>query len=192
MSITAHGIVKRFGSRTVLDGVDLHVAGGECVAIVGENGAGKSTFLRILASLIRPNAGTVTVDGRLGFCPQQAGLFELLTADEHLILFGQADGLRRQAALDQGRGHLASLGFVDTGAQARHLRGGSRQKLNLTLALLGRRDVLLLDEPYQGFDHGTYVNFWDHVDTWRADNKALVVVTHMLAELSRVDRVVSL
>ena len=192
MTITARGIIKRFGHRTVLDDVDLDVQRGECVAIVGENGAGKSTFLRILASLIRPNAGTVTIDGRLGFCPQQAGLFELLTADEHLILFGQADGLDRRSALDQGRAHLASLGFVDTGAQARHLSGGSRQKLNLTLALLGRRDVLLLDEPYQGFDHGTYVNFWDHVDTWRAENKAIVVVTHMLAELSRVDRVVSL
>jgi ABC-type multidrug transport system ATPase subunit len=72
------------------------------------------------------------------------------------------------------------------------MSGGTRQKLNLALALLADPDVLLLDEPYQGFDRGTYVNFWDHCDRWREQGKAVVVVTHMLAELSRVDRVVEL
>ena len=72
------------------------------------------------------------------------------------------------------------------------MSGGTRQKVNLTLALLGNPDVLLLDEPYQGFDHGTYVNFWDHVTKWREQKKAVLVVTHVLAELDRVDRVVEL
>lgn len=75
-----------------------------------------------------------------------------------------------------------------------YLRAGyssSEQKLNLALALLGDPRSLLLDEPYQG-DHGTYVNFWDHVDAWRSEGKAILVVTHMLAELTRVDRVVEL
>jgi len=72
------------------------------------------------------------------------------------------------------------------------LSGGTKQKLNLALALLGDPKVLLLDEPYQGFDRGTYVNFWDHVDRWREESKAVVIATHMLAELDRVDRVVEL
>jgi ABC-type multidrug transport system ATPase subunit len=72
------------------------------------------------------------------------------------------------------------------------MSGGTRQKLNLALALLAEPDLLLLDEPYQGFDRGTYVNFWDHCDGWRAQGKAVVVVTHMLAELGRVDRVIEL
>ena len=72
------------------------------------------------------------------------------------------------------------------------MSGGSRQKLNLALALLGDPDVLLLDEPYQGFDHGTYVDFWEHVSRWREENVAAAVVTHMLPELWRVDRVVEL
>jgi pimeloyl-ACP methyl ester carboxylesterase len=71
-------------------------------------------------------------------------------------------------------------------------RGGTKQKLNLALALLGDPKVLLLDEPYQGFDRGTYVNFWDHVHRWREEGKAVVIATHMLAELDRVDRVVEL
>ena len=74
----------------------------------------------------------------------------------------------------------------------RDLSGGTRQKLNLALALLADPTVLLLDEPYQGFDRGTYVNFWDHCDAWRLRGKAVVVVTHMLAELGRADRVVEL
>jgi ABC-type multidrug transport system ATPase subunit len=72
------------------------------------------------------------------------------------------------------------------------MSGGNRQKLNLSLALLGDPDVLLLDEPFQGFDHGTYVDFWDHVARWREQNMAVAVVTHMLTELWRVDRVVEL
>jgi ABC-type multidrug transport system ATPase subunit len=75
---------------------------------------------------------------------------------------------------------------------AKAMSGGTRQKLNLALALLGDPDVLLLDEPYQGFDHGTYVDFWAHVDSWRRHRKAVAVVTHMLAELWRVDHVVEL
>jgi ABC-type multidrug transport system ATPase subunit len=74
----------------------------------------------------------------------------------------------------------------------RDLSGGTRQKLNLAVALLAEPDVLLLDEPYQGFDHGTYVDFWDLVAQWRGADRAVVVVTHMLTELWRTDRVVNL
>ena len=88
---------------------------------------------------------------------------------------------------------LERLGFsAGSTAVARDLSGGSRQKLNLALALLGQPGVLVLDEPYQGFDHGTYLNFWDLVDSWRQEGKGVLIVTHLLAELSRVDRVVEL
>jgi ABC-2 type transport system ATP-binding protein len=72
------------------------------------------------------------------------------------------------------------------------LSGGTRQKLNLSLTLLANPDVLLLDEPYQGFDHGTYVDFWDLVSAWRSADRAVLVVTHMLTELWRADRVINL
>jgi ABC-type multidrug transport system ATPase subunit len=110
-----------------------------------------------------------------------------------VVLFGRAFGFGREEALARGRALLDSFGFrPDERLPARDLSGGAKQKLNLALALLGDPRVLLLDEPYQGFDRGTYVNFWDHVDRWREEAKAVVIVTHMLAELDRVDRVVEL
>jgi ABC-type nitrate/sulfonate/bicarbonate transport system ATPase subunit/ketosteroid isomerase-like protein len=191
--VRASAIVKSFGRKRVLDGVSLEARAGEVVAVVGENGAGKSTLLRICAGLERPDCGTVRIDGRVGYCPQVPGLFELLSADEHLALFAPALGLSREDGLVEGRRLLGELGFpVDDRAQARRLSGGARQKLNLALALLGDARVLLLDEPYQGFDHGAYVNFWEHVARWRAQGIAVVIVTHLLADTALVDRVVEL
>ncbi|HZD69700.1 MAG TPA: ABC transporter ATP-binding protein [Actinomycetes bacterium] len=191
--MVARGISKRFGRKTVLQDVDLDLRPGEAVALVGENGAGKTTLLRICAGLLAPDSGAVRARVRIGYCPQEAGVLDLLTADEHMVLFGRAAGLSRQAALREGRRYLEWFGFP-TGERmvAKDLSGGTRQKLNLALALLGDPGVLLLDEPYQGFDRGTYVNFWDHVDAWKSAGKTVLVVTHMLAEVSRVDRVVEL
>jgi ABC-type multidrug transport system ATPase subunit len=186
-------VSKRYGDHIVLDHVDLGVDAGEVVALTGENGAGKSTLMRICAGLLRPDSGHVRLGGPLGYCPQVPGVFELLTADDHLVMFGRGAGLDRAESLRRGRAILDEFGFpVDQRAVTRELSGGSRQKLNLAIALLADPTVLLLDEPYQGFDHGTYVNFWDHCAAWRARGKAVLVVTHMLAELDRVDRVVEL
>ncbi len=191
--LVVSGVAKRFGRTTILDHVDLTVRGGEVVALTGENGAGKSTLMRICAGLIRADAGEVTVGGAIGYCPQVPGLFELLTADDHLIMFGRGAGMGRAESLERGRALLEEFGYpLHERSVTRDLSGGTRQKLNLALALLTDPTVLLLDEPYQGFDHGTYVDFWDHCNVWRKAGKAVVVVTHMLAELERVDRVVEL
>jgi ABC-type multidrug transport system ATPase subunit len=186
-------VTKHFGRRVVLRGVDLDVHGGESVALVGENGSGKTTLLRICAGLLRADDGTVAVVGRIGYCPQEATYLESLRVDEHLVLFGAAHGLDRRAALDRGHEHLAELEFSASVRQSvKELSGGAKQKLNLTLALLGDPALLLLDEPYQGFDRGSYTSFWDQLHRWRDAGRAVVVVTHLLAELHQVDRVVAL
>ncbi len=193
--VSATGIWKSFRRRTrpVLRNAELEVRAGEVVALVGENGAGKTTLLRICAGVLPPDAGQVLAGGRIGYCPQEPGVFDLLTADEHLVLFGCAVGLSRAAAVMEGRELLQRFGLShERRDPARELSGGARQKLNVALALLGDPPILLLDEPYQGFDRGAYINFWDHVQVWRAEGRAVVVVTHLLAELDRVDRVVEL
>lgn len=191
--LQATEIVKTFGHMRVLDGVSLQARAGEVVAIVGENGAGKSTLLRICAGLLRPDGGVVRRAERVGYCPQQPGLFDLLSADEHLALFAPGLGRSREHGVREGRRLLAELGFaVGDCSQARRLSGGARQKLNLALALLGQARLVLLDEPYQGFDHGAYVSFWEQVARWKDDGLAVVIVTHLLTDAAVVDRVVEL
>jgi ABC-type multidrug transport system ATPase subunit len=193
VAVVVSRVSKSFRRQQVLTDVTFAAVGGECVAVVGENGSGKSTLLRLCAGLLAPNEGEVRVEGRIGYCPQTPGVLDLLTTEEHLALFGRGVGLARPDALGRGHELLAELGFraaPDTTAGA--LSGGARQKLNLALALLGDPEVLLLDEPYQGFDRGSYDSFWEQLQRWREDGRAIVVVTHLLAELSRVDCVVEL
>jgi ABC-2 type transport system ATP-binding protein len=191
--LEAVGIRKRYGRKRALDRVSLRVAAGEAVAVVGENGSGKTTLMRVCAGALRQDAGSVTVAGSVGYSPQDPALLDLLSADDHLILFGAALGLATREALAQDRELLADLRFpVGDPTRAGELSGGSRQKLNLALALLGDPPILLLDEPYQGFDQGSYVSFWEHAQTWRQAGKAIVIITHVLPDPTLVDSVVEL
>ncbi|GAA5169820.1 MULTISPECIES: ATP-binding cassette domain-containing protein [Amycolatopsis] len=191
--LEVRGLTKRLGRRTVLDGVDLTVRAGEIAAVVGANGCGKSTFLRACAGLSRVDTGEVRVHGTLGYCPQDGGTADFLVPDEHFVLVGAGRGMARGDAIGTGRRRAADLDWDPRDAgQARHLSGGTRQKLNLLLATLGEPDVLLLDEPYQGFDRGTYLDFWQLLWRWRDAGKAVVVVTHLLDRIDDVDLVLDL
>ncbi|HWS31253.1 MAG TPA: ABC transporter ATP-binding protein [Actinoplanes sp.] len=187
------GVAKNYRRRTVFTGVDLTVRGGEVAAVVGANGCGKSTLLRICAGLTAPSAGTVHRTRRVGFVPQDGGTAGWLTADEHFTLFGAAAGMTPARSRSTGN-HLASLlAWRPARTQpVQQLSGGTRQKLNLVLGELHGPDLLLLDEPYQGFDQGTYLDFWRQVRAWRDSGRAVVVVTHLLHELQHVDHVLDL
>jgi ABC-type multidrug transport system ATPase subunit len=188
--ITARQVQKAYGRRPVLRGVDLDVAAGALVAIVGENGAGKSTLLQVLAGTLAVDAGSVDVGGSVGYCPQEPVLNEALTVDQHLRYFAAAYRLR---TLRRAEELLEVLQFSDYRDRVvEELSGGTRQKLNLALALLHDPDVLLLDEPYQGFDWETYLRFWDLVDELRNRGKAIIVITHLVFERQRFDRLYSL
>ncbi len=183
--LEAQDIRKAYRHHPVLAGVDLEVAAGQMVAVVGENGAGKSTLLKILAGTLAADAGTVRITGTTGYCPQDAVLNDSLTAAQHLRYFAAARGL---ASLDRARELVTRLGYEQyLDRPAGQLSGGTRQKLNLTLALLHDPDVLLLDEPYQGFDWETYLRFWDLVQDLRARRTAVVIITHLVFEQDRYD-----
>jgi ABC-2 type transport system ATP-binding protein len=187
------GISKRYGRRTVLRDVSLTVRAGEVAAVVGANGSGKSTFIGVCAGLISPDRGQVKVYGTLGYCPQNGGTSDFLLPDEHFVLVGAGRGMDRADARKSGRAQAAVLDWrPDAANLARQLSGGTRQKLNLVMAGIGDPDVLLLDEPYQGFDRGSYLDFWVQVWQWRDQGKAVVVVTHLLNQLDQVDIVLDL
>jgi ABC-type multidrug transport system ATPase subunit len=183
--LEAHHVHKAYGRHRVLNGADLEVRAGQLVAVVGENGAGKSTLLRILAGTLAADRGEVRLTGTVGYCPQDPVVNDSLTIGQHLRYFAAA---RRLASLERA-GELMGLlrfgQFKDRAVGA--LSGGTRQKLNLTLALLHDPDVLLLDEPYQGFDWETYLRFWDVVRDLRARGKAIVIITHLVFDQDRFD-----
>ncbi len=183
--VVARDLHKAYRRHRVLQGVDLVVPARALVAVVGENGAGKSTLLRVLAGTLAADAGTVEVHGRLGYCPQEPVLNGALTVDQHLRYFAAAYRLR-----DLTRTHelLDTLGFAGyRGHAVDELSGGTRQKLNLALALIHDPEVLLLDEPYQGFDWETYLRSWELVGALRERDRAVVVITHLVFEEERFD-----
>lgn len=174
----------------VLQGADLDLRPGEVVGLVGENGSGKSTMMKILCSALPPDGGTVRRAGRIGYCPQEPILYERLTCDEHFELFGHAYGMApsdRRSARDE---IYETLGFARwAGAQVRELSGGTRAKLNLGLALLPNPDVLLLDEPYAGFDWETYRRFWVLAEQRKSAGRAVLIISHLATETDSFDRV---
>jgi ABC-2 type transport system ATP-binding protein len=187
--LTVTGLGKSYRRRPVLRDVGLQAYPGQVIAVTGENGSGKTTLLRICAGLETADTGTVHRRAAAGYCPQEPALFDLLTPAEHLTLF--AGG--QTGATAEGRELLASLGVpLQARTLVRDLSGGARQKLSLALALLGQPELLLLDEPYQGFDQGSYLDFWHHADAWRRQGRAVVLVTHLLTELYRADQVLEL
>jgi ABC-2 type transport system ATP-binding protein len=177
----------------VLRGTDLVLHPGEVAGLVGENGAGKSTLMKILVGALAPDAGSVIRNGLLGYCPQDPVVYERLTCDEHFELFGHAYGMTPAGARRAARGLYAALGFERYAAtQAAQLSGGTLAKLNLGLALLPDPAVLLLDEPYSGFDFDTYLKFWDLVAARREAGRSVLIISHFVTDAERFDRIVTL
>ncbi len=185
--LQAQNLYKAFGRHKVLQGVSFSVFAGTLVGIVGENGAGKSTLLRILAGELRPKSGEVFLDGRLGYCPQTVILNDALTVNQHLDYFRAAYNL---SDLQYAYDLINRLGYPKyVNDVVGTLSGGTKQKLNLTLALMHQPKVLLLDEPYQGFDWETYLHFWDMVTELRGRNCSILVISHLLFEQKRFDMI---
>lgn len=199
--LTAEGIEKSFRTgkgllghrQQVLRGVDLQLMPGEVVGLVGENGSGKSTIMKIVVGELGADAGTVSRSGVLGYCPQQPVVYERLTCDEHIELFARAYRMTHEAERRARRDLYEALGFERYAAtRADRLSGGTLAKLNLTLAMLADPQVLLLDEPYAGFDWDTYLKFWDLVARRRDNGRTVLIISHFVADEQRFDRIVKL
>ncbi|NUS72284.1 MAG: ABC transporter ATP-binding protein [Corynebacteriales bacterium] len=186
-------VTKRYRRRVALQEVDLTLHAGEIAAVVGANGSGKSTLMNICAGIIRATSGTVERTPRVGYAPQSHGVSPLLTAAEHFELFGAIHGMRGRRSQSIGNQLSRHLGWSPRpGVLAGHLSGGTQQKLNVVLSELNRPDLILLDEPYQGFDQESYLDFWEQVFAWREAGAGVLVVTHLLHDVERVDHVLEL
>jgi ABC-type multidrug transport system ATPase subunit len=199
--LRASGIEMTYQSRLpfvgrsveVLTGADVELRPGEIVGIVGANGSGKSTLLEVLVGSLQPDAGSVSREATVGWCPQETLLYDRLTVRETFDLFGEAYDMS-DARVDQRRAELAEQldfeQFLDY--RIDHLSGGNRQKVNLAIALLHDPDVLLLDEPYTGFDWETYQAFWDLTESLVERGTAIAIISHLISERERFDRILEL
>uniref|UniRef100_A0A5Q5BH69 ABC transporter related protein n=2 Tax=unclassified Mycobacterium TaxID=2642494 RepID=A0A5Q5BH69_MYCSS len=179
--------------QQVLRGADLSLMPGEIVGLVGENGSGKSTMMKILVGELAADGGTVTRSGVLGYCPQQPVVYERLTCDEHIELFARAYRMTHEAEGRARRDLYDALGFERyASTRADRLSGGTLAKLNLALAMLADPPVLLLDEPYAGFDWDTYLKFWDLVGRRRDGGRSVLIISHFVTDEHRFDRIVKL
>ncbi|NUT37105.1 MAG: ABC transporter ATP-binding protein [Hamadaea sp.] len=199
--LTATGIEKSYRRGvwpfrrrvTVLRGADLTLQRSEVVGLVGENGAGKSTLMKILVGALPADAGALAHAGKIGFCPQEPLVYPRLTCDEHFDLFAHAYGMTRPAAETSRRAIYEMLGFARYATtRADQLSGGTLAKLNLGLALLPDPHLLLLDEPYAGFDFDTYQKFWTVVAQRRRAGRTVLIISHFVVDEDRFDRIVEL
>ncbi len=200
--IEAENLTKSFGNVLAVDGLSLHVEGGEIYALVGPDGAGKTTTMRLLCGAMEPDQGRVRLAGydlarepdrarnELGYLPQRFSLYGELTVLENLRFFAEVRGLPRDQWLPRSKEILEFVGlaeFVDRRAEA--LSGGMKQKLGLAAALVHHPRVLLLDEPTGGVDPVTRQGFWQLVIRLLRQGVAVVISTPYMDEASRCTRV---
>ena len=203
VTIRAAGLAKSFGHRPVLDGVDIEARRGSVFALLGPNGAGKTTAVRILSTLLKPDAGSATVGGYdvlrspdrvrrlIGLTGQQAAVDQLLTGEENLLMMGRLRHLGRVEARLRTAELLAR--FELTGDARRRVKaysGGMRRKVDLAMSLIGRPSVLFLDEPTTGLDPRSRQAVWAEVEELVAAGVTVLLTTQYLEEADRLaDRI---
>ncbi|MFT6531946.1 MAG: NitT/TauT family transport system ATP-binding protein [Limimaricola cinnabarinus] len=207
--VTAHDIFHAYGHRPILERVNLSVAEGEFISIVGASGCGKSTFLRLLLAEERPDRGVISIDGApparepdraRGVVFQRYSVFPHLTLEGNLVAaqglgtrWGRLHGAARRAARERARATLERIGLVHAAAAyPSTLSGGMQQRLAIAQALTARPRILLLDEPFGALDPGTRVAMHDFLQEMRAETGMTVfMVTHDIQEGFKLgDRVV--
>jgi oleandomycin transport system ATP-binding protein len=194
-AIRAEGLVKHFGETTALNGVDLAVRTGTVLGLLGPNGAGKTTAVRVLATLLRPDAGYATVGGYdvvrnahqvrqlIGMTGQYASVDEALTGTENLLLIGRLLGIPRREAKQRAHELLARFGLADAAGRAtKTYSGGMRRRLDLAASLVGRPQLLYLDEPTTGLDPRSRIDLWGLVRSLVADGVTVLLTTQYLEE----------
>ncbi|MDG4802648.1 ATP-binding cassette domain-containing protein [Micromonospora sp. WMMD980] len=199
LAVEADGLVRSFGSTRALDGLDLRVPAGTVYGMLGPNGAGKTTAVRVLATLLRPDAGTARVFGhdvvteadavraRMSLTGQYASLDEDLTGAENLVLLGRLLGLGRPATRERAEALLAAFGLTEAaGRQVKKYSGGMRRRIDIAASILNTPDLLFLDEPTTGLDPRSRNQVWEIVRAVVAHGTTVLLTTQYLDEADQL------
>jgi ABC-2 type transport system ATP-binding protein len=199
LAVDARGLVKRFGDKIALDGVDLQVPRGAIYGLLGPNGAGKTTTVRILTTLLRADGGTALVDGvdvqhhphsvrtRIGLTGQYAAVEERLTGRENMEFVGRLFHLPRPEVRARANDLLARFDLVDAADRVvKGYSGGMRRRLDIAMSLIARPSVLFLDEPTTGLDPRSRLAMWDLIEELEHDGTTVLLTTQYLDEADRL------
>src|SRR6267142_1143743 len=197
--IEVEGIRKSFGTTDALAGVDLTAEAGRVLALLGPNGAGKTTLVRILTTLLAPDAGRARVGGYdtvrdaatvrsvIGLTGQYAAVDELLSGRENLEMIGEFYHLGRGESRRRAAASLEEFGLAEAADRpASTYSGGMRRRLDLAASLIGRPPVLILDEPTTGLDPRTRIDLWVTIEKLVAEGTTLLLTTQYLEEADRL------
>ena len=199
LAIEARGLVKRFGDAVALDGVDLDVPHGAIYGLLGPNGAGKTTTVRVLTTLLRPDAGRALVDGvdvvadpheartRIGLTGQYAAVEERLTGRENMEYVGRLFHLPRNEVKARAGDLLDRFDLADAADRVvKGYSGGMRRRLDIAMSLIARPAVLFLDEPTTGLDPRSRLAMWDLIEELEHDGTTVLLTTQYLDEADRL------
>jgi ABC-2 type transport system ATP-binding protein len=198
-AILTSGLSKSFGDVCALDGVDLEVATGTILGLLGPNGAGKTTAVRVLTTLLKPDAGSARVVGldvvkdaaelrqQIGLAGQYAAVDELLTGEENLTMVGRLYGMRRVDARRRAAELLERFALSEAaGRPTKTYSGGMRRRLDLAAALVAQPPVLFLDEPTTGLDPRSRLSLWETIERLVSGGTTVLLTTQYLDEADRL------
>ena len=198
-AITVRGLVKSYGKVHAVAGVDLDARRGTVLGLLGPNGAGKTTVVRVLTTLLKPDAGTVRVVGldvvhdaaalrqQIGLAGQYAAVDENLTGLENLTMVGRLYGKSRRDAKARGTELLERFDLDEAASRpTKTYSGGMRRRLDLAAALVAKPPVLFLDEPTSGLDPRSRLNLWETIEGLVADGTTVLLTTQYLDEADRL------
>lgn len=202
--IVADGLKKSYGSNHVLKGIDLQVERGTMLALLGPNGAGKTTTVKILSTLLRPDGGSVTIEGHdvlkdadavrrvIGLTGQSAAVDELLTGRENLVMMGRLYRLTAASAKQRAQELLEAFDLVEAADRpVKTYSGGMRRRLDLAVSLIATPPVIFLDEPTTGLDPRSRLAMWDIINSLKEQGTTILLTTQYLEEADQLaDRIV--
>ena len=199
--IVAAGLIKTFGTRNVVDGVNLRVGAGEIVGLLGRNGAGKTTAFYMIVGLVPATAGTIALDGRdltrlpmhqrarhgIGYLPQEASVFRKLTVEENILAIVEVIDVPRAERATRVAHHLAELSLSHLAKQkAFTLSGGERRRLEIARALVTRPKFLLMDEPFAAIDPISVAEVQKIILELKARGIGIIITDHNVRETLRI------
>ncbi|NOJ73709.1 ATP-binding cassette domain-containing protein [Paenibacillus alvei] len=202
-AVQARGLIKTFGDNRAVDGVDLNVRAGSIYGVLGPNGAGKTTTIRMLATLLRQDAGEARIFGHdvvkeshivrqlIGVTGQYASVDESLSATENLIIFSRLLGLGRAEARRKAADLLEEFGLTEAAKRPlKHFSGGMRRRLDLAASLIAQPPLIFLDEPTTGLDPRTRSQMWDTIRRLVDTGSTVLLTTQYLDEADQLaDRI---